>query len=115
MGLFGRGDEDEDQATDDGPTFDDLWDVRPAHDRQWEYRVVHVEAVQEAVGGDFDTPDDVLNALGKEGWELVDTVEGRSTLGGPGNDDGMSEELLFKRPATYERRGTDPEAESPDL
>lgn len=113
MGLFGGRDDEEPDS--EGPTFDDLWEVQPDTDRGWEYRVVHARAVTDAVGGDFDDPDDVLNALGKEGWELVGTVEGRSLRGASGADDGTTAELLFKRPATYRRRGEDPDADSPEV
>lgn len=110
MGFFDRGDDGntDTTGTDDGPTFGETWTVSPDSDgQQWEYRVVETNAVRGAVktDGRYGSVDEVLNEFGKEGWELVETVEGLRLDGG-GSTEGTAE-LLFKRPATYEQRSQD--------
>ncbi|MCU4971934.1 DUF4177 domain-containing protein [Halobacteria archaeon AArc-m2/3/4] len=55
----------------------------------WEYETVRPP--REATMEEADDPKDVLNDLGSDGWELVDTID--YTGGG-------TKYLVFKRPAS---------------
>jgi hypothetical protein len=60
---------------------------------EWQYRTLTVETRGERSGFDVDTFDSVLNALGREGWELVvalDTDRAGSTA--------HEVAMVFKRP-----------------
>ncbi|RDI70686.1 DUF4177 domain-containing protein [Halopelagius longus] len=60
--------------------------------RRWEYRTL--EPPRESTQKEAEDPTDELNELGREGWELVDTID--YTGGG-------TKYLVLKRPADTER------------
>ncbi|WP_323676507.1 DUF4177 domain-containing protein [Halorubellus sp. PRR65] len=55
--------------------------------QQWEYKVVDLST--SFLGKSVEDPEDRLNELGRDGWELVEDLSEAS---------GNSQSLVFKRP-----------------
>ena len=106
MGLFSSDESKEE------PSFSDRWSVSTDNNmQQWEYSVLDLEesadgilaSHSQSVGGGEGPSEDLLNQYGKEGWELVDTVESSGKgFGGPNGS--KTDLLLFKRPVTYHEK-----------
>lgn len=110
MGIFGDGDDDsQEESIDVGTPI-------PADDiQQWEYKIVDLREESENEGfmsnvmneiqGPGLPPEDALNKLGEEGWELIQSVEkpGASTEL-TSTEGSMTYALIFRRPVSYQDR-----------
>ena len=64
--------------------------------QQWEYKIVDLEDGG-FIGDGEEASEDVLNQLGEQGWELVESLTGSHTKLGSGVQTRTSG-LVFKRP-----------------
>jgi len=109
MGFLGIGSDE-----DDGPTFSEQWTTTPDEGvQQWEYATIDLREqasgfrgiINEATGDGTGPSNESLNKLGKDGWELVETVEGSADdmSIGHATEGSKTNILIFKRPVEYER------------
>ena len=105
----------------------DLGVPTPEEDiQQYEYKTLDLADIRdvENMGIDFSShsgyplpPDVILNKLGKEGWELVETVERPATDPGSFTDHAGTHThgFIFRRPVTYQDAPrSDDESEDPE-
>lgn len=111
MGLFSSSSDEGDSE----PTFSDKWEATPEDGvQQWEYRTIDLReqvsgffaSMKEDIGDGPGPSEELMNELGKDGWELVETVEGSADDGSVGHATTGSKTniLIFKRPVSYSRK-----------
>ncbi|MFC7133753.1 MULTISPECIES: DUF4177 domain-containing protein [Salinibaculum] len=109
MGLFTTDD------SDDEPTFSDRWEATTDDGiQQWEYAVLDIRKgpedgirsmLKDGIGKGDGPSAEELNQFGKDGWELIATIEGAADdVGMTGTEGSKTNLLLFKRPVEYERK-----------